>query len=126
MTVIPVRKTGLARIWAALFYSLDGLRSAVHNEASFRQEMFVFVILLVSLFFLPVSVYFRCLLFFANTLVLIVELLNSSIESIADMVSPKYHILAKQAKDLGSAAVMLSLVLAVILWGTAIFLILKG
>jgi diacylglycerol kinase (ATP) len=64
------------------------------------------------------------LLFLATTVVLVVELLNSAIESVVDIASPEYHVLAKRAKDLGSAAVLLSIVLAVVLWSVAIFRIL--
>ena len=121
----PAAKKGLARIWAALFYSLHGLRFSIGNEAAFRQEIGLFVVLLIVLFFLPISIVFKCMLFFANTTVLIVELLNSAIETIVDMTSPDYHELAKQAKDLGSAAVFISLLLAAILWGSAIYSILN-
>ena len=76
--------------------------------------------------FLPISLLWKGLLFFATTSVLIVELLNSSIESVVDLASPEYHILAKRAKDLGSAAVLVSIVVAVILWGGAIYTILYG
>jgi diacylglycerol kinase (ATP) len=64
------------------------------------------------------------LLFLATTVVLVVELLNSAIESVVDIASPEYHVLAKRAKDLGSAAVLLSIVLAVVLWSVPIFRIL--
>ena len=122
----PCPRRGFDRIRSAFFYSLNGLRSAIHNEAAFRQEIFLFAILSVILFFLPLSITFKCLLFFANTIVLIIELINSSIESIVDMTSPEYHVLAKQAKDLGSAAVLISLILAIVLWASAIFFILHG
>jgi len=121
----PSTKTGLARIWAALFYSLNGLRFAICNEAAFRQEICLFVVMLIVLYFLPISIVFKSILFFANTTVLIVELLNSAIESIVDMTSPDYHVLAKQAKDLGSAAVLISLLLAIVLWASAIYYILN-
>jgi diacylglycerol kinase (ATP) len=122
----PTKKSGFARIWAAFFYSLNGLRFAIYNETAFRQELCLFIILLVILFFLPLSITFKSILFFANTVVLIVELFNSAIESIVDMISPEYQLLAQQAKDLGSAAVLVSLVLAIILWGIAFSLILCG
>ncbi len=120
MKKIPSKKTGLARVIAAFNYSLDGLRAAFISEAAFRQEIFLFFLLLPVVFFLPVSNYIKCLLLMANTLVLIVELLNSGIEAVVDMTSPEYHKLAKQAKDMGSAAVLLSLLLTVSLWGYAL------
>ncbi len=122
----PPLKTGIARIWAAFFYSLNGLRHAVSNEAAFRQEVFVVVIALITLLFLPLSFAWKGLLFFATASLLVVELLNSAIESVVDMVSPEYHILAKRAKDLGSAAVLVSIVIALVLWSSTIYIILQG
>jgi diacylglycerol kinase (ATP) len=119
-------KTGIARIWAAFFYSLNGLRFAISNEAAFRQEICILVFVLVVLLFLPLSLFWKGLLFFATTSTLVVELLNSAIESVVDIASPEYHDLAKRAKDLGSAAVLVSIVLAIVLWGVAIFIILQG
>jgi len=120
MNDIPTKKRGFARILAAFFYSLSGLRSAFANEAAFRQELLLFFVLLPILFFLPVSGYLKSLLLIVNTVVLIVELLNSGIEAVVDMTAPEYHSLAKRAKDMGSAAVLISLVLATILWVYAI------
>jgi diacylglycerol kinase (ATP) len=122
----PTTKTGIARIWAAFLYSLNGLRFAISNEAAFRQEICIVVVVLVVLGFLPLSLFWKGLLFFATTSVLVVELLNSAIESVVDIASPEYHDLAKRAKDLGSAAVLVSIVLAIVLWGIAIFIILQG
>jgi len=122
----PPIKTGIARIWAAFFYSLNGLRHAISNEAAFQQEAFIVFIASAALFFLPLSFAWKGLLFFATASLLVVELLNSAIESVVDMVSPEYHLLAKRAKDLGSAAVFVSIVIAVALWGSAIFTILQG
>ena len=122
----PKTKTGLSRIWAAFFYSLNGLRAAISNEAAFRQEVCVVVLVLIVLPFLPISYLWKGLLFFSTVTVIIVELLNSSIESVVDIASPEYHKLAKRAKDLGSAAVMVSIVVALILWGCAIYTIFYG
>ncbi len=119
-------KTGIARIWAAFLYSLNGLRLAISNEAAFRQEACIAVVLLVVLLFLPLPLLWKGLLFFSTTSVLVVELLNSAIETVVDIVSPEYHELAKRAKDLGSAAVLVSIVLVIVLWGGAIFIILQG
>ena len=122
----PTAKTGIARIWAAFFYSLNGLRFAIRNEAAFRQETCIIVVLLIVLLFLPLSFLWKGLLFFASIVIIIVELLNSAIESVVDMTSPEYHILAKRAKDLGSAAVLISIVLAIVLWSGAILTIFCG
>jgi len=88
--------------------------------------MCIYAALLIVLFFLPLSVLFKSVLFFANTVVLIVEMLNSAIEAIVDMISPDYHHLAKQAKDMGSAAVLVSIALAIALWLCAVCLMLVG
>ncbi len=117
----PAGKKGLERIWAAFFYSLSGLRSAIATEPAFRQEMGIYAALLIVLCFLPLSVLFKSVLFFANTVVLIVEMLNSAIEAIVDMTSPDYHPLAKRAKDMGSAAVFVSIALAIVLWLCALY-----
>ena len=117
---MKANKTGIARIFAAFSYSADGLGAAFRHESAFRQELVLFVLLLPLLYFLPVSLFFKCLLFSANTMVLIVELLNSGIESVVDLVSPDYNIYAKRAKDMGSAAVLLSLLLAAGLWASAL------
>ena len=117
----PPTKTGIVRIWAAFFYSLNGLRFAISNEAAFRQEACIVVIVSIALLFVPLSPVWKGLLFLATTVVLVVELLNSAIESVVDIASPEYHVLAKRAKDLGSAAVLVSIVLAVVLWSVAIF-----
>ncbi len=114
-------KRGLSRILAAFVYSYDGIRSGIRHEEAFRQEMILFILLLPALYFLPLSIQFKALLFTVNCLVLIVELLNSAIESVVDLVSPDYNILAKRAKDMGSAAVLLSALLAGVLWLSAMY-----
>lgn len=122
MVCKPEKKTGISRVWAAFFYSISGLRYAAANEAAFRQELLLVIGLSITLLFLPISITLKILLFFATSLVLVVELLNSAIESIVDLASPKYHILAKRAKDFGSAAVLISIFSAMILWIAVIYL----
>ena len=109
-------KRGIKRIFAALFYSMDGLRTAWAHEHAFRQELFVVVPGVVVAMLLPVSTIERVILIAVLMLVLIVELINSSIEAVVDRVSLDRNPLSKNAKDLGSAAVMLSFVLALITW----------
>ena len=121
----PSGKKGIARLGAAFIYSLNGLRFAISHETAFIQEAFIYIILLVILFFLPLSLTFKCVLLLANTIVLIVELVNSAIESIVDMTSPEYNDLAKRAKDLGSAAVLISITIAIVLWACAILEVLN-
>jgi diacylglycerol kinase (ATP) len=122
----PATKKGFIRIWNAFLFSLNGLRLAITQETSFKQEIGIYIVLLFVLFFLPLPFIFKCLLFFANTIVLIVEIINSAIESIVDMTSPDYHVLAGKGKDFGSAAVFISIVLAIILWLSAIYMMLMG
>ena len=114
-------KTGLKRIWNALFYSLDGLAAAIKHEDAFRQEVLLALILVPVAVYLPVSEVGKGLMIVSVLLVLIVELLNSGIEAVTDRVSLEDHALAKRAKDLGSAAVMLSLINVAAVWLLVIF-----
>ena len=125
MTEIPRKKTGLARILAAARYSLVGLRSAFKSEAAFRQELLLLIVSLIVLAWLPVPAVYKYLIFFANTIALITELLNSAIEEMANLVSPKFNPHVKKAKDFGSAAVFVSLLLVIVLWGLAILHLLQ-
>lgn len=109
-------KTGLRRIWNALFYSVEGLRAAYRHEDAFRQEVWLAAILVPLAFFLPATQIGRALMVASVLLVLIVELLNSAIEATVDRVSLENHRLAKRAKDIGSAAVMISLVNVAVVW----------
>lgn len=106
----------IKRIWKALLYSKDGLIATFTGEAAFRQELLLFLAALPVLYFLPISLLHKLTLLSVNSFVLIVEILNSSIEAVIDLVSPEYNALAKKAKDMGSAAVFLSLALAATLW----------
>ena len=121
MNQVPSKKKGLARLWAGFLNSLNGLRFAIKNEEAFRQEIVLYVLLLIVLFFLPISILFKTILLVVSTIVLLIEVINSAIEAIVDMVSPEYNELAKHAKDLGSAAVLISLILATVLWGLAVY-----
>ena len=109
-------KTGLRRVWNALFYSMDGLTAAFRYEHAFRQEVLLAAILVPMAFWLDVSALGRALMIACVLLVLIVELLNSAVEAVVDRISLENHPLAKRAKDIGSAAVMLSLVNVVVVW----------
>jgi diacylglycerol kinase (ATP) len=109
-------KTGLRRIWNALFYSLDGLGAAFQHEDAFRQEVLLAAILIPVAFFLPASGVGKALMIGAVLLVLIVELLNSAVEATVDRISVENNQLAKRAKDIGSAAVLISLVNVPVVW----------
>lgn len=113
---------GLRRIINATFYSFAGLKDAVLHETSFRQELLASLFMLPLLIWLPVTSYLKWMIVFAHLLVLITELLNSAIEAVVDLASPEYHLLAKRAKDLGSAAVLLTLLPTSLLWCYVIFL----
>jgi len=108
--------SGLSRIWRALGFSLAGLKAAYHNEAAFRQEVWIAAVLIPAAFFLPVNAMGKLLMIGSVLLVLIVELINSAIEAIVDLASPGQHELAGRAKDVGSAAVLLTLVNALVVW----------
>jgi diacylglycerol kinase (ATP) len=109
--------TGIRRIINATFFSLAGLRAAWRHESAFRQEVALCVVLIPSGVWLGQTAVERSLLIGSCLLVLIVELLNSGIEAVVDRVGAEHHQLSGQAKDLGSAAVFLSLVLVLLIWG---------
>ena len=109
-------KTGLRRLINATGYSLAGLAAAARHEDAFRQELVMAVILIPLGLWLGRSGVERALLVGSVLVVLIVELLNSAVEATVDRVSLDDHNLAKRAKDIGSAAVMMSLVLLAAVW----------
>jgi diacylglycerol kinase (ATP) len=114
-------KTGLRRVWHALFYSFDGLKAAYRHEDAFRQEILLAAVLVPIACFAPVPGVGKALMIGAVMLVLIVELLNSAIEATVDRVSLEHHRLAKRAKDIGSAAVLLSLLNVIAVWLLILF-----
>ena len=109
-------KTGLRRVLNATHYSLSGLAAAARHEDAFRQELILFVLLTPVALWLGDTGVERALMIGSLILVLIVELLNSAVEATVDRISFENHRLAKRAKDIGSAAVMLSLVNAGVVW----------
>ena len=109
-------KTGLRRLINATRYSLDGFAAAIRHEDAFRQELVLFVLSAPLGLWLGANGVERALLVGSLFLVLIVELLNSAIEAAVDRISLDHHPLAKRAKDIGSAAVMLSLAAAAATW----------
>jgi diacylglycerol kinase (ATP) len=108
---------GLSRILAATGYSIKGYKAIWINEEAFRQEVTLSAILIPLGLWLGNDPVEQCLLVGVVVLVLIVELLNSAVEAVVDRVSLEQHELAARAKDIGSAAVMTSLFLVVIVWG---------
>ena len=114
-------RTGLDRIMRATAYSIDGLVTAYRGESAFRQEFWLAVVMLPAAFWLGRNWIEVALLAGTALLVLIVGLLNSGIESAIDRVSYEMHELSKRAKDLASAAVMLSLLLCGGVWIAALW-----
>jgi len=114
-------KTGLPRIWNAFRYSLAGLAAAYRHEDAFRQEIWLALILVPAAFFMPTEGIGKALLVGSVLLVLVVELLNSAVEAVVDRVSLERHRLAKRAKDIGSAAVLLSLLNVLVVWSLVLF-----
>lgn len=107
---------GLRRILNALRYSWQGLKAAVKYEAAFRQELALAVLMIPAAFFLGRTTDEVFFLIFSVVMVLVVELLNSAVEALADALSVETHPLLGRAKDLGSAAVMLMLIFTAAVW----------
>lgn len=110
-------KTGLRRLWNAFGYSLAGFRAAYKHEDAFRQEIHLAIILIPLALWLPASHIGKALMIASVLLVIMIELLNSAIEAAVDRISLDKHDLAKRAKDIGSAAVLVSLINVAITWG---------
>ncbi len=115
----PVSPIG--RLVGALGYSLQGLKAVFQHEAAFRQEVAISILVVPLALWLGDGAVERALLVGSWWLVLIVEVLNSAIEAVVDRIGPERHELAGRAKDLGSAAVFLSISLAVLTWGLILF-----
>jgi len=109
-------KTGIKRLINAIGYSFSGFKAAFQNEDAFRQEVFLTIVLAPLAFYIANNSLEIVLLLFSTLLVPIVELLNSAIEATVDRISLEQHKLAKRAKDIGSAAVFLSLVNLFAVW----------
>jgi diacylglycerol kinase (ATP) len=114
-------RSGLRRVINAFGYSMSGLAAAYRNEAAFRQEVLLAAVLVPLALFLPASGPGRALMVGSVMLVLVVELLNSAVEATVDRVSLDDHSLAKRAKDIGSAAVMVALLNVPVTWVLVLF-----
>ena len=113
-------RTGLSRVWHATGYSIEGLKAG-WGETAFRQEAMAAFVLLPAAFWLGRSWVETALLAGSVLFVMVVELLNTGIEAAIDRICPEWHDLSKRAKDMGSAAVLLSLVLAGGIWLSALY-----
>ncbi len=115
-------KGGLQRIVSAIGYSYKGLKAAVRYEAAFRQELVLAIILIPCAIWLGRNTGEIILLIGVVLLVLVVELINSAIEALADAISLESHPLLGRAKDLGSAAVFVAFAAAILVWVSLIIL----
>ncbi|MBP0601925.1 MULTISPECIES: diacylglycerol kinase [Aeromonas] len=112
--------TGITRIINATGYSMKGLKSAWINEAAFRQELVLILLLMPLAFWIGDSLNEILLLVCISWLVVIVEVLNSAIEAVVDRIGSEHHELSGRAKDLGSAAVFIALALNALVWGALV------
>lgn len=116
----PTNNTGIRRLVNAARFSASGIKACFRTEEAFRQEI------ILSVFFIPASFIFggtlieKLILLASVFLVLIVELLNTAVERAIDRISFEKHELSKEAKDMGSAAVLLSIILAAVIWGSIV------
>lgn len=110
------KATGFQRIINATKYSIKGFKSAFKYETAFRQELIALVVAYITVMLIDFSIYERILLLGSIGVVMIVELINSAIECVVDRIGSERHELSGRAKDYGSAAVCLSLLLTIVLW----------
>jgi len=108
--------TGIKRILNAAVYSWQGLKAAYINEAAFRQEIWLALILAPAGIYLGDTLLDKAVLVCSLLFVLITELLNSAIEAIIDRISDEHHELSGRAKDIGSATVLIAIIMAIIIW----------
>ncbi|MFW2403134.1 MAG: diacylglycerol kinase [Gammaproteobacteria bacterium] len=120
MTATPDSPRGIRRIVAATRYSMAGLRAAWQNEEAFRLEVIAAVVLIPAAFWVGTTAVERALLIGSILLVMIVELMNAAIENTIDRIGTERHELSGRAKDQGSAAVLVSLVLVAMTWGMVV------
>ena len=97
-------------------YALDGLITAIKTESSFKLELFCAIFIIIGIIFIDTSLTNKLILLVSGILVLITELINSAIENVVDLCTKEIHPLAKNAKDIGSTAVMFSITLHIVCW----------
>lgn len=119
--MIVTKATGLARFYHATRYSMKGIRAAYVNEPAFRYEAWAALVMLPAAFWIAQSGLQLGLMISALLLVLIMELLNTAIEAVVDRAGTEFNTLAGLAKDLGSAAVLFSLLITALIWGGIIY-----
>jgi diacylglycerol kinase (ATP) len=116
MRSVPKPRSPFTRLWNALLYSLDGLSAAFRHEDAFRLEVLMALVLIPLAIHTPASGTGKAIMVASVLLVLVIELVNSAIEAVTDRISLEDHVLAKRAKDMGSAAVMISLMNVLVVW----------
>ena len=117
MMLIPPKRKGVARLLAAARYSYAGLRTAFSSEEAFRLEVLALLVLTPLALWLGKDGVERALLIGVLLLLMIIELLNTAVEAVVDRIGAEYHELSRQAKDVGSAAVFIGMLLVVVVWG---------
>ncbi|MEE3662278.1 diacylglycerol kinase [Brenneria sp. g21c3] len=115
------KATGITRIIKATGYSLQGLQQAWRHEAAFRQESLLVIVGAIVACLLPVTLVERLLLIASVVLIMLFELVNSAIEAVVDRIGLEHHELSGRAKDIGSAAVFVAILLAVVVWGAILW-----
>lgn len=113
--------TGLTRIGKAFIYSCKGVTAAFKHEAAFRQEVGLAIVMLPLAIWVDVSSLERALLISSVLLIMVVELLNSGIEAVVDRIGPEHHELSGRAKDMGSAAVLITMLITAVIWVSILF-----
>ncbi|MEJ6120765.1 diacylglycerol kinase [Vibrio sp. 2-Bac 85] len=116
------KNTGIKRIFLAFGYSLKGIKSAFKHEAAFRQEVLLAIILIPIALLVDVTKVERILLISPVILVLIFEIINSAIEAVVDRIGSEFHELSGRAKDMGSSAVLIGLLLTAYIWIEILFI----
>ena len=112
--------TGITRIINAAGYSWLGFKAAYKNEAAFRQELWLAIIFIPAGIFLGETIMDKAILVCSLLFILVVELLNSAIESVVDRIGDEHHELSGRAKDMGSSAVFLAITIAIIIWAAVL------
>jgi len=112
----PEKTTGVVRIIKATEYSMAGIKAAWKHEAAFRQELALLAILMPLGFFLGQNNIEQALLISSPLIVILTELINSALETVVDRIGLEYNPLAKRIKDMGSAAVLVSIAIVIIIW----------
>jgi len=109
-------------IFKNVTYALEGAKTVLKSEKSFKTQLLVIAIIGITLIFINISTISKLILFFSTWLILIAEAFNSAIERVVDLVTQDYHQLAKEAKDIGSFAVLLTFILIASIWGVTLYI----